>query len=187
MKLNPININFGKKLVATCEVRTSPSKKCCAAIYKFDPKDEQDVSDIKNSEYTTSIKNSFIRQSNSKHPNAFEYYAICDNSTDEIIACAKLSQHCSQKENRKEFYTSIDELETNSHYIDPITPMLGYIAYYAYKHYSNSIKMPAGTYPMSEMKKCGFKTESENFTIRAKGFNERMTRAYYRNYLEFVV
>ena len=187
MKINTLNLNFGKKLVATCCIKNQNKEKCPASIYEYNPRNSEDAEEIKNSPYTSSIKRDFYRQYiNCKIP-ANKYYILLDDKTKEVATVAKLSQHITEEGKYKGYYISIDELEENKNYIDSITPMIGFIANKANSTYSDNILTAFRTYEMPALKELKFKSTKEDiWALRSKGFNESILRAEKRNNLEII-
>lgn len=186
MKLNPISINFGKQKVAICKVKTNEKEERYATIFEYDPEDTNDVTSLKK----TALKKPIERQHYSNYPHAFQFYAICDNKTGEIIACTQLSQHYSPAGEHKGFYTKIDNLQTNPDYISATIPMFGFIAHKAQEKSSKNIITDWRTCKVNNLKGLDIKeteTDSEIYALPANKFQKRIEKAENINNLQIIV
>ena len=188
MQINAININFGKKLSATCNIKDKERIKHSTSIYEYNPRSFEDMKEIHSADISNSIKQSFFKEGYFRRylPES-KYYAMKDDETGEIIACIKTSTHYSLKGKYKGYYTSIDEFEADDNYINIQTPMMAFISDKAQKTLSKNIITAQRDYEIPNLGETKFKKTKEGFwVLRSKGFNECILRAEKRNNLEII-
>ena len=189
MKINNININFGKKLIATCNIKDKQRTKHCASIYEYNPRDIEDMKEIQYGSNTDSIKFSFFKEGYyRRYMPESKYYAMKNDETDEIIASTKITSHYALKGKYSGFYTSIDELEQSDKYINISTPLIGVIADTAQKHLSKNILTAQRDDETTNLGECKFTKQKQGFWVmRSRAFDECISRAEKRNNLEILI
>ena len=186
MYINSINLNFGKKLLAQCQIKDKQRQKHYASIYEYNPRDIEDMKEIQYSDNTDSIKWDFFKEAYLRRYMPESKYYIMKNN-DDIVACAKTTQHFSRKGRYQGFYTSIDEFEASDKYINSATPMIGFIANTAQNHLSQNILTAQRDDEIPNLGECKFKKQKEGFwVLRSRAFDECISRAEKRNNLEII-
>ena len=188
MKINSVNINFTKKLVAKCEIKDKQRAKHPASIYEYNPRSIDDMKEIQNGLNAEFIKYNFFKQGYYRRnmPES-KFYAMKDDVTGDIIASAQTSNHLALQGKYEGLYTSIDELQASDNYINPANPMVAFIADKAQQTYSKNILTSFRADEAPDLGECKFKkTKSGIWIIRSRGFKECISRAEKRNNLEII-
>lgn len=134
------SINFGKKAVMTCTVKSADKKtKVDATLYKMNPSEKEDYKDVMYSKHTTCIKPDFVRDIGNNQ-GRYEYYLLQNDKTKEVIACAQTSRHYrTGKSAYNGASTLIDEMNQNRNYINGAEPVLAYLAHKAASQFDTCV------------------------------------------------
>ena len=184
MNISPVNnINFGKKPVMTCIVKTLDNKKQNATLYLMDRNSDKDRAEVKNDISLIGIKNDFLGLSSI--PSASKFYVLRDDNSGEVISYAET--HRRQKHNDLEnSYTIIEELKGNGNYIDSLTPVVAQIAADAYKGSDYRIETSFRREDAPTLGRQKFQEgKNEEWVMSKRGFNDAMQRAELKNAAEF--
>ena len=187
MKINSLNnVNFTKRLYATCSVKNKENEKHSAKIYEYDPNNKKDLDEILNSDSIPLIKPLFYKEGFKAVPNS-RFYAVFDSESNEITACTMISKHLPAWDEDSIPYTSIDEIEENENYVDALTPLIAFLANLERLSGADKIITSYRTDEGTGLKKYSFsKTKNNIWMLPAKRFESAIQRAEKRNNLEIM-
>ena len=134
--------SFGKTALMQCKVRTLQDKeRISATLYKMNPKDSNDVKEVKYSKTAYVLMPDMAKDAKKEYPSR-EYYLLTNDKTGEVISCSQTSNHFREGEEKVSgSYLMIEEFNANDKYINPIMPMIAFLADKAYKHFDSNIVM----------------------------------------------
>lgn len=187
MNISPVNnINFGRKAVLSCTIKTKENEKKYATLYSLNHKDPNDREDVRSDKSLANIRETFLRFSTDV--DGMKFYVLKDNETDETIASAQTSRRYNPflKSKYKGSYTSIDEMDGNTKYFDSTGPILGKIAKDAYEHYDKNVITAFGADNRPYFDKYRFsKTEDDTWVLPEKRYKELFNRVEQRNQIYY--
>ncbi len=187
MKIQSVNTNFGKRLIARCDVKNKEKQKHEAFLYEYDPWNSDDVKEIENSSCTGAIGYDFYKAGLWHNYSKSKFYAIQDNETKDIVATCELSHHINPNHSKMCDYLEIQELEGNEKYIDSLTPMLAHIANLGKFHNSDSVISSCYVVDEAKLQKHKFNRLGMGiWSLPAKRFEENITKGEKRNSLNYV-
>lgn len=185
MKINSINnINFGKKAIFNCTIKkTNDNKKYQATLYSFDPKNPDDMDEI-----DTTMKDCPLKRNFTDGRNYYsKYFVLMTDKTNEIISAAQTSEHYSRIGKYEGRYTSVDEVEHNKDFIDPMTPTLSHIAKEAMDRFSKHIITAFRTYEAPSLKNSKFtQNKNEVWFLPERRYHILIDTAEKRNQIDYI-
>lgn len=185
MNISAINNtqSFGKTALMHCKVRTLEDKeRIGATLYKMDPKNNNDVKDVKFSKTAYALIKDMSRDSRKVHPTR-EYYILTNDKTGEVISCAQTSNHFRADEGKVSgSYMLLEEVNSNDKYINPIAPMIAFLADKAFNHFDSGIVIGTSELDDKTLKRAKFsRAQNGDWFIPQKrfiDFTDKATKKY---------
>lgn len=187
MNIAPVNnINFGKKPVLDCVVKTKDNKKFDATLYKLDYKNPYDREEVRSNDFLEDFRTDFLPLR--KDVSGYNFYVLENNENNEIVSCAETSRHIKRYLSPEDgTYTRINNVGENKKYIDPFFTILGQIIKEGIDHYDKGVKISDFYCDRKDMKKYKFsKKENESeWNLPERRFQEALTKVELRNQINF--
>ena len=187
MNIAPVNnINFGKKPVLECFVKTKDNKKFDATLYKLDYKDPKDREEVRNNNFLADFRAHFLPFR--KDVSGLNFYVLENNETNEIVSCAETSRRIKRYPLVEDgTYTNIESVRENKNYIDPFFSILGQIIKEGIEHYDRGIKISDFYCDRKDMKKYKFSKKEDEFewNLPERRFQETLSKVELRNQISF--
>ena len=190
MKISNIsnNVNFGKTALLTCTLKENDSKeKISATLYQMDPKNVEDMNDIKYSKLTKTLSDYIVAEHGKVQP-AREFYLLQNDKTKEAISYAQTSHHFRPFNAKNEgLSTLIEEMRENTKYTNASEPLLAYIAKRAEERYDHTVYTAFGLDEIPSLKRAKFtETKLGEFFIPEKRYKVLIEQAEKRSQIEFL-
>ena len=191
MKIQSVNQmhSFGKIPVMTCEIKQKDiNQKKRSTLWKMDPKNSQDETEIRYSKHAKSIYSDFSNDRTKIHP-YHEYFLLKDNETNEVIAAAMTSHHYRTGNIKFPGYTTlVEELENNKKYLNPSEAVMAYIVSKAFDRFDDSVSTAFYNDEPSSLKSIMFsQTDNGDWIMPEKRYMDFIDRAQKRYRIDFIV
>ena len=188
MKISSLNsINFGKRPLLNCSIKTKSNEKFDGTLYLYDNKDGDDRMEVRESDFLEGFRLDFLRCSGDV--SGFNFYVLKNDETNEIISCAKTSRRIKRYPLIEDgTYTKIEDIKENSDYIDPFYPVLGQIIKDGIEHYDRMIELPVCECVRKDMKKYKFSKKEDDayWRLPERRFQEALTKVELRNQIDYI-
>ena len=191
MKIQPMSQiqSFGKIPVMTCEIKQKDiNQKKKSTLWKMDPKNFQDETEIRYSKHAKSIYSDFSDDRTRIQP-YHEYFLLFYNKTNEVIAAAMTSHHYRTGNIKFPGYTTlVEELESNKKYLNPSEAVMAYIVSKAFNRFDDSVSTAFYTDEPSSLKNIMFsQTDNGDWIMPKKRYTDFIDRAQKRYSIDFVI
>ncbi len=166
MKVNNININFGRSLIAKCDISDLNKRARQASLYEYYPESYEDSGEMYNlcieSGMNGRFYNSFLQGNRSK------FFVLKDDVNDKTIAISEITKHIAPNNPIMGNYIEINDIEANEAYSDAYTPIIAHISNLARLNGMDNIATYSSNITTSNFEKYGFHKVKYDFCIMPK-------------------
>ena len=184
MKVNNINMNFGKSLIAKCDIKDTNRKAHQASLYEYNPNCYDDIEEIYNS-YSEDGKSGRFYRSFLKC-NGSHFFVLKDDVNGKTVAVSEITRHIAPNNPVMGNYIEINDIEGDKAYSNVLTPMIAHISNLARIGNMDNVATCSDDITVSDFKKYGFHKVKYDFCIMPKeNFSKNVKKAERENQINY--
>lgn len=186
MKINNINMNFGKSLIAKCNIQDKDKQVKPASLYEYNPRNYYDKEEIESLYAEGDINKGFYR---SFFTNDYsKFFILKDDTTDEIIASSEATNRISLDNPVVGNHIEINNMRADKNYRKPLTPIVANISRIARLNKMDNIVAYGSKVDSSNLKGYGFKeVKYDTWIMPKKNFSNNIKKAEKNNSVDYCI
>lgn len=168
MKISSINLNFGKSLIAKCNIKDENQNKRSVSLYEYNPKDYNDSDEIDDLFIEGDLSEKFYKSFFRVGDNYSRFFILRDNKENKAFAASEVEYHRVLNNPILGNYAEIKNLESNQTYPNSLNPVIGFISKMAKLNDLDNIVVFNNNADSSQLGNYGFKKSKFDISIMPK-------------------